>query len=120
MFYKKFFYYAKAVRERNSVRNLWRYLDFMVEKSAQPWNIQVNVDSGDGRLFRITDISFGKMDKSVHLHVDLSQPMNYPEFWENEGWKSKPNNIENARRRKTSGVRGISPRQSDTDTSDAE
>lgn len=94
MFYKKLFYYAKSVREKNSLRNLWRYLDFMVEKSAQPQFIQVNVDAGDGKLFRINDVSFGKYDGSVHLFIDLSQPMAYPEFCENVEWSPKPHDAQ--------------------------
>lgn len=90
IFCKKFFYRAKAVKDKNSVRNLWRYLDVAMERSEQPWNIQVNVDTGDGRLFRINDVSYGRYDGSIHLHVDLSKPMSYPEFWEKEGWKPRP------------------------------
>lgn len=90
IFCKRFFYRSKSVRGKNSVRNLWRYLDLAMEKSEQPWNIQVNVDAGDGRLFRINDVSYGRYDGSVHLHIDLSKPMSYPEFWETKGRKPRP------------------------------
>lgn len=88
-FCKKFLYRSKSVRGKNSVKNLWSYLDLAMERSEQPWNIQVNIDTGDGRLFRINNVSYDRYDGSVHLRIDLSKPMGYPEFWETRGRKPR-------------------------------
>lgn len=84
-FLRKVLYASKAVREKNSLRNVYRLLGAMFNKAEankeQPQFIQVNVDLGDGKLYRITGAKYDKMSQSIRVFIDKEHPLTYPEFW---------------------------------------
>lgn len=91
---RRVFAYSKAVKEKNSLRNISRMFNAFADKEESKYEgqskfVQVNADLGDGKLYRITGATYDIMSQSIRVFIDKEHPLTYPEFWP---YKFKPKN----------------------------